>query len=437
MGHAFASPIDPWRALRAEDLRVTAAEHALPTVLVVDDTEGNRYTLSRLLRGAGLTVAEAASGAEAQAFLAKTVPDLVVLDINLPDITGHEVCREIKNEERTAMVPVMHVTASYVTNADRAFGLEHGADAYLTHPIDPQVFVATARALLRAGKAESERAGLLIAERSARAAAEEASMAKTQLLSTLSHELRTPLNSVLGHLGLVDAGVYGALTEGQRGALGRARRSALYLTSLIDDLLSFARLESGRLEYVLEDVVLDGPGGLLAEIEALVVTQASANGVTFTAAEPGPGARSTVVRADAEKLRIILVNLVTNAIKFTAPGGYIALSCTADPAAGTVRVQVRDTGRGIRDEEAARIFEPFIQVDRHLVQQSQQGVGLGLAISRTLARGMDGDLMVESELGVGSTFTLTMPHRSVTSPTRTAPASTAPASTAPASTEES
>ena len=370
-------------------------------------------------------MAEAASGAEAQAFLAESVPDLVVLDINLPDIAGHEVCRGIKNEERTAMVPVMHVTASYVTNADRAFGLEHGADAYLTHPIDPQVFLATARALLRAGKAESERAGLLIAERTARAAAEEASLAKTQLLSTLSHELRTPLNSVLGHLGLVDAGVYGALTDAQRDALGRARRSALYLTSLIDDLLSFARLESGRLEYVLEDVVLDGSGGLLAEIEALVMMQAAANGVTFTAAaEPVAGASPTMVRADAEKVRIILVNLVTNAIKFTAPGGHVALSCAADPASGTVRVQVRDTGRGIREEETARIFEPFTQVDRHLVQQSQQGVGLGLAISRTLARGMDGDLVVASQLGVGSTFTLTLPYPPDTSRAGTAPATT-------------
>ena len=427
MGHAVAPPIDPTSAPRAEEPRVITAERSSPTVLVVDDTEGNRYTLSRLLRGAGLTVAEAASGAEAQAYLAGSVPDLVVLDINLPDITGHEVCRGIKNDERTAMVPVMHVTASYVTNADRAFGLEHGADAYLTHPIDPQVFVATARALLRAGKAESERAGVLAAESTARAAAEGASRANTQLMSTLSHELRTPLNSVLGHLGLVDAGVYGALTDAQRDALARARRSALYLTSLIDDLLSFARLESGRLEYVLEDLVLDGPGGLLAEIEALVVMQAAANGVTFTTAEPGVDATPAVVRADAEKLRIILVNLVTNAIKFTAPGGHIALSCTTDPAAGTVRVAVRDTGRGIRDEEAARIFEPFVQVDRHLVQQSQQGVGLGLAISRTLARGMDGDLVVASEVGVGSTFTLTLPY----------PSDTPAASAAPATTEES
>jgi signal transduction histidine kinase len=412
------SAMDPHPATPAPATRVTEPARPSATVLVVDDTEGNRYTLTRLLRAAGLTVAEAATGAEAQRYLADSVPDLVVLDINLPDITGHEVCRRIKHEERTAMVPVMHVTASYVTNADRAFGLEHGADAYLTHPIDPQVFVATARALLRVGRAEGERAQLLVAERTARAAAEEASLAKTQLLSTLSHELRTPLNSVLGHLGLVDAGVYGPLTDGQRDALARARRSALYLTSLIDDLLSFARLESGRLEYVIDDVVLDGPRGLLAEIEALVVTQAAAGGVTFAVADDinitGTTAAHppTTVRADAEKVRIILVNLVTNAIKFTAAGGRITLSCSTDEAAGVVRVQVRDTGRGIASEQAARIFEPFIQVDRHLVQQSQQGVGLGLAISRTLARGMGGDLTVDSQVGVGSTFTLTLPHPS-------------------------
>ena len=402
-----ASPLDTEPAALAPAPAAAGARPA-PSVLVVDDTEGNRYTVSRLLRGVGLVVAEASSGAEALAHLAHAVPDLVVLDINLPDITGHEVCRVIKQTEATATVPVMHVTASYVTNADRAFGLEHGADAYLTHPLDPDVFVATARALLRAGRAEGDRAQLLAAERTARAAAEEASMAKTQLLSTLSHELRTPLNSVLGHLGLVDAGVYGALTDAQRDALGRARRSAMYLTSLIDDLLNFARMESGRLEYALEDVALDGPRGLIGELEALVATQAAAGGVTFTTGSGRTG-RAATVRADAEKVQIILVNLVTNAIKFTGQGGQVTLVCTVDDAAGVVHVRVQDTGRGIEDEQAERIFEPFVQVDRHRMQQSQQGVGLGLAISRTLARGMGGDLQVESTMGVGSTFTLTLP----------------------------
>lgn len=381
---------------------VTAA-----TVLVVDDTEGNRYAVCRLLRRAGMEVVEAASGADAFARLAESIPDLVVLDINLPDVSGHDVLRVIKSAEATASVPVMHVSASFITNADRAFGLELGADAYLTHPLDPDVFVATARALLRVGRAEAERARLYESERRARAAAEEASNAKTQLLSTLSHELRTPLNSVRGHLDLVDAGVYGALTPEQHEAIGRAQRSAVYLTALINDLLNFAQLDSGRVEYQITDVDLGGAGGVLADIEALVMTQATAKGVTVAQLDRGGCGPDVRVRADADKVRIILVNLVTNAIKFTESGGQVAMSCASDEAAGTLMVRVADTGRGIGPANAERVFEPFVQVDRH--GGSQHGVGLGLAISRSLARAMGGDLTLESTLGAGSTFTLTLP----------------------------
>ena len=379
-------------------------------VLVVDDTEGNRYAVTRLLRGAGMEVVEAENAAQAFACLSAVVPDLVVLDLNLPDVSGHDVLRAIKSSPETAAVPVMHVSASYITNADRAYGLEHGADAYLTHPLDPDVFVATARALLRVGRAEAERAQLFEAERRARAAAEEASNAKTQLLSTLSHELRTPLNSVRGHLDLMDAGVYGTLTATQHEAIGRAQRSAVYLTSLINDLLNFSQLDSGRVEYQVTDVALDGPGGVLADIEMLVTTQAAAKGVTVAQPEPGKrGGADVRVRADADKVRIILVNLVTNAIKFTDVGGRVALTCERDDAAGVVHVRVSDTGRGIAPEQVERVFEPFVQVDRHRTAESQQGVGLGLAISRSLARAMHGDLTLESVPGVGSTFTLTLP----------------------------
>ncbi|MEO5815895.1 MAG: ATP-binding protein, partial [Gemmatimonadaceae bacterium] len=115
------------------------------------------------------------------------------------------------------------------------------------------------------------------------------------------------------------------------------------------------------------------------------------------------------IRADAEKVRQILLNLLTNAVKFTDAGGRIAVRCDADATARAVRVSVSDTGRGIPADQLDRIFEPFVQVDRHRTHESQQGVGLGLAISRDLARAMGGDLAVASELAKGSTFTLVLP----------------------------
>ena len=148
---------------------------------------------------------------------------------------------------------------------------------------------------------------------------------------------------------------------------------------------------------------------MLREISALVTTQAAEKGVVLTddghdVVEP------LVVRADPDKVRMILTNLVTNAIKFTDAGGTIALTAEDDAADGVVRVRVADTGRGIAAQELDRVFEPFVQVDRSGTQASQQGVGLGLAISRTLARAMHGDLTAESAVGKGSTFTLALPR---------------------------
>ena len=161
------------------------------TVLVVDDTEGNRYAMVRLLRRAGLEVREAETAAEAFAALGRLVPDLVVLDINLADASLLDVLRAIRAEPATAAVPVMHVSASFVSNVDRAVGLEGGADAYLTHPLDPDVFLATSRALLRA---DGERARLYHAEHVARRAAEGAA-ARATLLQDLTASLARSMSA--------------------------------------------------------------------------------------------------------------------------------------------------------------------------------------------------------------------------------------------------
>ena len=137
-----------------DDMPEAMAEAAAPSVLVVDDTPGNRYTVSRVLRGAGMRVTEAETGAEALRF-AKAQPDLIVLDIRLPYTTGYDVCQRLKADPETKSIPVMYASASYTGNADRAYGLDAGADAYLTHPIDPPLFLATVHALLRAGRAEA------------------------------------------------------------------------------------------------------------------------------------------------------------------------------------------------------------------------------------------------------------------------------------------
>ncbi|HEV2179428.1 MAG TPA: ATP-binding protein [Gemmatimonadaceae bacterium] len=511
---------------RADDLPEAMPEAAVPSVLVVDDTPGNRYTVGRVLRGAGMRVTEAETGAEALRF-SKAQPDLIVLDIRLPDITGYEVCQRLKSDPDTKSIPVMYLSASYTGNADRAYGLDAGADAYLTHPIDPPLFLATAHALLRAGRAESafrraavewrttfdaigdaiflvdaegivrrcNRAGGELMRRhpreivgqqwlqvirdlgvdspdtlagivrgpvlrdvevgragrwlnvstdrvagrtagesltvcvasditsrksaqveredllartakalhdaeEARREAESANRAKSDFLAVMSHELRTPLNAIAGFTELISLGVRGPVTQDQLNDLERIRRSEMTLLTLINDLLSFAKLESGSIQYAITEMPADEA---LKAASEFVEVQVRAKSVTFVHV---PCPASVVVRADPDKVKQILLNLLSNAVKFTDAGGTITVRCTRD--ATRAYLHVTDTGAGIPADKLGVIFDPFVQVDQRLVRE-HPGVGLGLAISRDLARGMDGDLTVASTIGAGSTFTLSLP----------------------------
>jgi PAS domain S-box-containing protein len=235
-----------------------------------------------------------------------------------------------------------------------------------------------------------------------RAAAEEANRAKSSFLAVMSHELRTPLNAIAGYVQLMEMGIHGPVTEPQLGALERIGRSQQHLLRLINDVLNLARIESGRVEYMLEDVPV---GELLTTVTPMVEPQMAAKALVFDVEADSPLA----VFADREKVQQIVINLLSNSIKFTPEGGRISVTTgTRADAPGSVFLRVTDTGIGIAPEKQASVFEPFVQVDMSRTRRSE-GTGLGLAISRDLARGMGGDLRVRSEVGRGSTFTLTLP----------------------------
>ncbi len=260
-----------------------------------------------------------------------------------------------------------------------------------------------------------ERARLFDAERRARSAAEAsasrlavlygeaqaANRAKDDFLAMVSHELRSPLAGIGNNVQMLSMELCGPLTSEQRHALARIAHSQDHLLGLIEQLLDLKRIAAGHMRYEVQPVHIDA---VLRGAASLVEWQFERSKIDFVKEFPGP---SLVVRTDGGKLKQIVMNLLSNAAKFTPSGGCVTLTNAADEH--SFRIEVRDTGIGMAASELDRIFEPFEQV-RDGRQPNIGGTGLGLAISRDFARGMGGDLTVESEVDVGSVFVLTLPR---------------------------
>lgn len=264
--------------------------------------------------------------------------------------------------------------------------------------------------IVRRTKAEAQRDALFISERERSIAAESANAAKSQFLAAMSHELRTPLNAICGYVQLMEMGLHGPITPEQNGDLERIKTNQQHLLRLINDILNFTKLDAGQVEYRVMDVPVDAT---LRATEAMVMPQMRFAGLEYVYDGCDP---TLTVYADRDKTQQILLNVLSNAVKFTPRGGCIRVSCTMYTS--DVDIRISDTGIGIPADKLEAVFDPFVQVERRL-NQPVEGIGLGLAISRELACGMGGDLTVVSRVGVGSTFILRLPLSIATSATLT------------------
>ncbi len=267
--------------------------------------------------------------------------------------------------------------------------------------------IEMAEDLARRSAVALDRARLYGEAVSLRLRADSANEAKSAFLGMMSHELRTPLNAIGGYVDLLDLEIHGPVTDAQRVDLARIRSNQQYLKGLITDLLNFTSVDGGQQLYESVDVSADD---VLNACVALTEPLFFQRQLTFTSFECDA---TLVARGDREKVIQILVNLLSNAIKFTPEGGRIVLEC--DPQPSSIRLHVGDTGIGIPPDKLGVIFDPFVQVAVGSTGR-EAGIGLGLAISRTLAEAMHGDLTVVSTVGEGSRFTLTLPRAVAGSP---------------------
>jgi PAS domain S-box-containing protein len=499
------------------------------TILNVDDNAPNRYIKSRTLRAAGFEVIEAGTGQGAIDVVYERRPDLVLLDIKLPDISGLDVCRRLKEDARTRHIPIVHISATFVTPADEAVSLEAGADIYLAEPVGTQELASAVRTLLRlrtteqvlaaseermrlataaagiatwdidaesgatvwspqfhrmlglepgetapsreawlarvrpdqreavaealeralrgdepfslehrivraddgaerciapqgklhvdelrgaprligvamdvteAREAQNERERLLGEAQAARQEAEDAARMKDEFLAMLSHELRTPISAMLGWLHLIRSGRLAP--EQHLAGLDTIERNARLQARLINDLLDVSRIVTGKME--LESRVLRLDRTVENAIETVRIA-AAARSIRLVA-DFAPG--RWLVQGSPERLQQVFSNLLSNAVKFSASGSTVRVRL-APAAPGRAQVAIADEGEGIAPELVPHIFDRFRQADSS-TSRRHGGLGLGLAIVRSLTELHGGSVRAESEgPGKGATFTVELP----------------------------
>ncbi len=356
------------------------------TILNVNDHPATLYMVSHMLRMAGYQVLEASTGKQALAIAAGR-PDLVLLDVHLPDIDGYEVCRRLRADEETRDLLIAHLSAVSVQREDRIRGLAQGADAYWTTPMEEEELLANIEALLRLQKR-----------------AQDAVRARDEFLTVAAHELKTPLTVLRLHL---ERALYLTARSpsetipkaSAEKSLTPALRQIDRLQQLLDALLDVSRVTAHRLRLDVSAVDLVE---IVGEMALRLETQARAAGVELQFEMPH---EPIVIFGDRLRLEQVLNNLVTNAIKYGAgrPVG-IHLEEREEQAA----ILVRDQGIGVAPEDQARIFGRF---ERATATRQSESLGLGLYIAKEIVTAHGGTITVISESGKGATFQVLLPLR--------------------------
>ena len=404
------------------------------TILIVDDNRNNLFTLHNLINEylSEIEVVEAESGAVALNTLVKRRIDLIILDVQMPEMDGFEAARLIRSRKKNQHIPIVFLTAAYKSEEFRQRGYNLGAADYLTKPIDaPQLisrihlyirFIQQERAYsqMLEKKVEERTAKLAetntllkqeIAERKhiesalqqAKEFAEASNLAKSQFLANMSHELRTPLNAIIGYSEIIHEELSDQGQEDLLPDLDKIKAAGKHLLGLINDILDLSKIEAGRMDLFFENFNLST---LLDEILATTFPLAEKRGNELKVVSAD---NTLELYSDMTKLRQILINLLSNAIKFTEKG-TVSLEIQLLNEDKWIEFRVVDNGIGMSEEQQAKIFQPFVQADASTTRR-YGGTGLGLVLSKRFTQMLGGHIFVNSEFGVGSVFTMQIPRR--------------------------
>lgn len=368
------------------------------TVLNVNDDEGARYMTTLMLRRASFEVHEAGDGATALACCERVLPDVVVLDIHLPDMDGFEVCRRIKSNARSARCKVLITSAASVSLETKMQTFEVGAEGYLVQPFEAPEMVATIRSLARLNRTEN-------ALRARAAELEEVDRRKDEFLAMLGHELRNPLAAISASLPMLVR--QDPLDDRDARAREVVRRQTQHLGRLVDDLLDVARVTHGKISLKEADLDL---GALLNRISAVVrETKAAPRGQTLVVRLPEV---PVTIKGDVLRLEQVFTNLLDNASKYTEKNGHLGLELSLDPPGSAerfARVRVSDDGAGIAPDKLGSVFDLFYQSGVSM-DRSRGGLGIGLTLVRRLVELHGGKVSAESRgIGRGSAFEVALP----------------------------
>lgn len=359
------------------------------TILHIDDDEANRYAVRRILEKSGFYIIEASTGHEGIDLARRALPDLIILDIKLPDINGFEVCKILKADEETNKISVLQTSASFVSSDNKVTGLESGADGYLAQPIEAAVLVATVKSLLRIRKAEKT--------------AYEAMRSREEVLAIVSHDLRNPLSFIMLQVRLME----GQLNKGKAtpeeviNKMKKVNNSCLKMNRLIQDLLDVSNLDQGNFEPNIKSFPLHQ---LFDDVNMYYEDIAMQSEVSLLTNLNGLG--DVEFNGDKERLQQVLSNLISNSLKFTPSGGEVSMNL--EQHNNQIYISVSDTGSGINSKDLPHVFNRYWQGH----PERKSGYGIGLSIVKGITEAHGGTIHIQSEEGKGTTVTLKLPQTS-------------------------